>query len=250
MCYMLHCNMFPSVTGCGWVCFFFLICSRFACDLKMMYLTLVCVALLTLHSHSFIFQTHTYRGKGKGLTAIPAIHSTCYSIDLSMNAIKKVPKNSFRNQTKCTQIYLCKNLISIIEPDAFCGVKHLNTLLLGDNKLTVLESGIFAGINNLKILDLKMNNLSTLSEELFSDLHWTLTLIMSSKNLEKKGSDNPWNCQSLCWLQEEMKAGEVKFWVSGGHTYKPLCADGTNWNELNCGKYVRCPFHRVAVGHL
>ena len=54
-------------------------------------------------------------------------------------------------------------------------------------------------------------------------------------------SGNPLNCDSsLCWLKQEVETGcvrwvEEKVGISGvpvGFVYKPNCADGTNWDDI------------------
>lgn len=115
--------------------------------------------------------------------------------------------------------------------------KQLEKLFLGENKLTELDKGVFAGLEKLRFLDLNENFISTLSEAILKHLPRLLRVVMSDPTPEKKETDNPWDCQSLCWLQEEMKAGKVKFWRTTAGTFEPLCADGRRWDDLVCGEY-------------
>lgn len=208
----------------------------------MKVLILTTVALLPLSSCVF------FRRPGKSLTKIPPIPRNAWYVDLSRNNITKVPKNSFQTQTRCMQLSLQRNLIAAIEPGAFCGLQRLKKLSLGENRLTVLQSGVFDGLRDLNQLDLNENFISTLSEELFEDFAGPLAQLfkgfaeplalgMSDSKPDRKETDNPWDCQSLCWLQEEVKAGRVTFIETRYGTHKPLCADGTKWEGLVCGKF-------------
>ncbi len=63
--------------------------------------------------------------------------------------------------------------------------------------------------------------------------------------------DNPWNCESQCWIQLEVKAGGLKWATADGFSYKPECADGTLWEDLTCaGKHVEQHFVPILLGPL
>ena len=100
-----------------------------------------------------------------------------------------------------------------------------------NNQLSQLSPRLFSKIFLLKELYLFGNQLSTISSDLFTDVSRPLLLLLSKT---KYGLDNVWDCDTLCWLEEEENAGNVTF-TQGPISYKPKCSSG-RWNQLSCLK--------------
>lgn len=88
-------------------------------------------------------------------------------IDLTKNAIRRVPAGVLSKATKVQTIDLTANRIIEIEENAFNGLHSLQTLTLEYNFIAELKRNTFAGTPNLRTLDLRNNEITTIEPGTF-----------------------------------------------------------------------------------
>ncbi|KAK5645623.1 hypothetical protein RI129_004087 [Pyrocoelia pectoralis] len=101
-------------------------------------------------------------------------------LDLFNNKINHLPEKIFENLWEIQYLTLHKNFLQEISESIFIDLRHLKTLDLSYNKLQSLPSRLFAGNPNLVVLHVSGNMVKVLPMNLFNNLHHLEDLDLSS----------------------------------------------------------------------
>ncbi len=183
--------------------------------------------ILKIHNGAFthfFFLQHLGLGDNQ-ISKIPdgvfAGLSNLQKLFLSGNQISEIPGGAFRGLHNLQTLDLAGNQISEIPDGAFTDLTNLQHLGLGDNQISEIHEGAFNRSYSLQILHLGGNHLSTLDSNIF--LHIPRPLVL---NLHVPSSDNPWDCETMCWLKKEEENGTIQFWS----TPKYVAGDWSSWD--------------------
>ena len=146
----------------------------------------------------------------------------------------KLLKMIFNNlQVSLEKLYLHLNSIFHIEDKAFSNLVKLRRLDLHYNSLGSLRPEIFSGLESLKYMHLAGNRLTMLVADVFKHLPRPLELWLSTPRAPPT-RQNVLNCDTrLCWVKVEELRKTIT-WTSD--EFKPRCADGIEWDSLNCSE--------------
>lgn len=118
-------------------------------------------------------------------------------LDVSQNALSKIPVKFLRNHPRLTHLYFTDNRIVGIMPHSFVNLKNLKSLVLKGNRLQTTSIGkfTFSGIeNSLNTLDLSHNQITEFPECVFNNL---------TKLQELYYNHNPIHCNcAVRWLKK------------------------------------------------
>ncbi len=150
---------------------------------------------------------------------------------LNINQILEIGDAAFNGLTELLKLDLSSNQITHISAGLFQPLEKCIKLNLIYNPLTLIEDNAFTGLSSLELLMLHHTDLETLSPGVLNGVHTPVTLALSSPFTT---DDTLWQCNTLCWLKEEEKAGNIKWMKISGKKYKPECQDLTSWKNLQC----------------
>ncbi len=81
----------------------------------------------------------------------------------------------------------------------------------------------------LHLLSVYSNNLTTLDSRLFVNIRRPLGLFLS---------DNPFDCESFCWLKQEESLGTIQFQLEGySKEFQPECRVDS-WESMECSQGI------------
>ena len=153
-------------------------------------------------------------------------------LDLGLNEIPNLEVGCFSPLTQLTELGLYKNNLSVIKDNAFTGLGNPQKLWLNLNQISVIESNALSGLSSLQELWVYGTELTTLDSKVLSDVPRPVELGMSDPFF--LGGDNPWNCDTLCWLKREEMAGNITWLTVIEESYQPQCAGDVTWENLQC----------------
>ncbi|CAH0558204.1 unnamed protein product [Brassicogethes aeneus] len=183
---------------------------------------------------------------------------------LHENNIFNLQNISFKNMIHLSDLDLGFNNISLISPQTFSGLTKLLYLKLNNNKLSLIPNGCFRYLTSLEMLDLSNNNLNKISYGTFDNLNNLETLNLSSNNLisiqtitffrmkyldlssnkitefdreniqklqEVSLDKNPWNCETLIKIVQDLSLRYDPIIIKHGHEY-----NSNNILGIKCSK--------------
>ncbi|XP_076055797.1 remoulade isoform X2 [Oratosquilla oratoria] len=139
-------------------------------------------------------------------------------LDLSNNAITRLPARAFQRLHDLEKLDLKDNKIRVIQPGAFANLTSLKKLDLSNNLLTVLNASHFHGLTSLTKLKLGKNRLERIQEGAFDNLP-NLRVVDLSNNQLSCG------CH-LAWLGEAVQQGAFRLSPSS------TCRDLNHKNQM------------------
>ncbi len=174
---------------------------------------------------------------------------------LSGNLISEIPDEAFTSLVNLQKLGLGHNQITNVQEGALTSLTNLHTLLMDNNKISDIDKRAFWGLYSLKHLNLGGNQLRKFGSVLFENTPRPFTL-----DLHHNSSDNPLDCQEMCWLKKEVEDRTIEFShsypfgdqfqnvsvdsgiplvahtkVSGNHTFF-FCMDKlSQTNHMSCG---------------
>lgn len=131
--------------------------------------------------------------------------ATFKKLVLSNNKIEKISSNAFHLLESCNEIYLNQNRLKYVSTRGFNLANSRPNptnlrIMLNQNQLTSnsFENDFISLKDNINLfVDLSKNNIIELKEGIFRPL--------LEKNIMIDFSSNPLNCQSIDWLQKDVK---------------------------------------------
>uniref|UniRef100_A0A3B3ZGH4 TIR domain-containing protein n=1 Tax=Periophthalmus magnuspinnatus TaxID=409849 RepID=A0A3B3ZGH4_9GOBI len=158
-------------------------------ELTILLLLCDCVLIAKTYSvkNCYIYNDKAFCSKQK-LSQIPTgIPPSVKSIDLSLNAFRKIQVLNFTNFPNLTTLNLKHNSISYIGKGTFSQLLSLNLLILNTNKIEHLEDDVFDGLFNLTELLLGFNRIQTVAPNAFRSLSSLKILELSKNQLQSIG---------------------------------------------------------------
>ena len=176
---------------------------------------------------------------------------------LQENRIGGIDEDAFKNLKELKYLHLSNNELNLLPAGLLAALESVENLDFSNNNINSVETGTFSGLSHLEFLSLSFNKIEHLPDDMVDSAMKNVEINVRSNKLRTVSrkpfakiprpmyldiSGNPLNCDSsLCWLKQEATAGcvkwvEEKVGISGlpvGHLYKPNCAYGTNWDDIN-----------------